>query len=336
MRRTGASISAVLVMALLTFAGGAAADNAAPLPVSPGDTARFAAVGTSCPTFSWGAVEGAKGYEVAVYDARGGQIAETRAVDSPLVPALRKRVPGLALSWTPSAEECLKFSESYVWFIRAVGESEAGEWSEGRMFRVAPAPHVEEIGAVLERALERYLGDRGVELAPDGTLAALISEELAAGEPQPGPVAVQEERIVSFMGELMTESEAAERDPVFSLEDWELDVVETDSGANDYAQLVLSVPANEPDWAWIVNASTGILVLNGPTVADSLSFDPTDGSGQMDSLSILNDFLLIPDDSPLPCNGSEDEGHLYWDDSLGQLCGCDGSSWTRVRDGGPC
>ena len=130
-------------------------------------------------------------------------------------------------------------------------------------------------------------------------------------------------------------SQVGTRAPVFSLEDWELDLVETDSGIGDYAQLVLSVPANEPDWAFIVNAQSGLMVLNGPLVFDTMSFSPTDGSVTVDTIRVVNDFELIPDDSPIPC-GSGTEGYLYWDDSLGQLCGCDGSSWTRVRDGGPC
>ena len=44
--------------------------------------------------------------------------------------------------------------------------------------------------------------------------------------------------------------------------------------------------------------------------------------------------LRTPDDTPsASCSSATDEGNLYWDDSLGQLCGCDGVSWKKVRDG---
>ncbi len=38
-----------------------------PVAVSPGDASKLALIGDTCPTFSWGEVDGAKSYELVVY-----------------------------------------------------------------------------------------------------------------------------------------------------------------------------------------------------------------------------------------------------------------------------
>ena len=89
-RRTHISLP---VLALLALAGAALAAEA-PVAVSPGNPSKLALVEGRCPTFSWGEVEGAKGYELVVYRL-GVEGQETR-------PALRERFQGSVTSWTPS------------------------------------------------------------------------------------------------------------------------------------------------------------------------------------------------------------------------------------------
>ena len=52
-------------------------------------------------------------------------------------------------------------------------------------------------------------------------------------------------------------------------------------------------------------------------------------------LEITSVMRLTPTDSPGACTASQ-EGSLYYDDSLGELCDCDGSSWAQVDGGGAC
>jgi len=52
-------------------------------------------------------------------------------------------------------------------------------------------------------------------------------------------------------------------------------------------------------------------------------------------LDINDTMRLLPTDAPLACGGSMDGG-LYWDDSLNELCDCDGTSWAQVDGGGGC
>ncbi len=46
-------------------------------------------------------------------------------------------------------------------------------------------------------------------------------------------------------------------------------------------------------------------------------------------------FMLNPTDAPGTCSSST-EGALYFDDSLSELCSCNGSSWNQVDGGGAC
>jgi len=60
------SRTVVAVLLLVGFAGTALAAEP-PVTVSPGSASRLALVGGRCPTFSWGEVGGAKGYELVIY-----------------------------------------------------------------------------------------------------------------------------------------------------------------------------------------------------------------------------------------------------------------------------
>ena len=113
--------------------------------VSPGGATMFARIAQSCPTFNWGLVEGARRYELLVYEFTGneneGEGLESRA------PAIHTRLPGTALGWTPSVKRCLEPGGRYVWYVRSVDELGEGEWSSGRYFEVESS--VEEVAEAL-------------------------------------------------------------------------------------------------------------------------------------------------------------------------------------------
>ncbi|MCP4249786.1 MAG: hypothetical protein GY778_22310, partial [bacterium] len=85
-----------------------------------------------CPTFNWAGVPGARSYELVVYlVGEEGQEA---------TPVLRQTVPGAANGWTPSLDACLERGERYAWSVRAVGRTEASDWSAPSLFEVAAGP----------------------------------------------------------------------------------------------------------------------------------------------------------------------------------------------------
>ncbi len=117
-----------------------------PVAVSPG-APTGALIGDACPAFSWGAVEGAKTYELVVY--RVGEEGEE-------LPVLRETLPGSASSWTPSLARCLKRGAQYAWSVRAVGRKGPSRWSSPSLFSVASGPsqlELEEAFAVVRRYL---------------------------------------------------------------------------------------------------------------------------------------------------------------------------------------
>jgi hypothetical protein len=113
------------------------------VPVSPGHAQRFVAIQGSCPTFSWDAVPGARGHELLIYrvDERGGAEPE---------PVQTLELPGSASSWTPSLDGCLARGQAYAWAVRSLGPKQSSDWSESRLFRVAPEPSEEELRQALE------------------------------------------------------------------------------------------------------------------------------------------------------------------------------------------
>lgn len=150
---------------LLLLCAPAAGASKAPVAVSPG-TSAGALIGGACPTFSWGAVEGAKSYELVVYAVGEG--------DEGAEPTLKQGIPGSALSWTPSLKRCLERGGQYAWSVRAIGPKEVTGWSTPSLFQVAPRPTMDEFEAVLE-LLRRYeLSGRS---APEGHQPALLGAQ---------------------------------------------------------------------------------------------------------------------------------------------------------------
>ncbi len=151
-----------------------AAATEAPQGVSPGDAAQFLPIETRCPTFSWTAVTGARGYEIVVYDAaaQAGR------------PSLEAGLPAGATSWTPAADRCLAAGERYGWSVRAVTTATTtdrvgGLWSEALLFEVAVVPS--DLAAALA-LLSRELGPEGLAAA----LAASGGSDPAAAADRPG------------------------------------------------------------------------------------------------------------------------------------------------------
>ncbi len=99
----------VLVLSVTAWAG-------TPEGVSPGSD-EVAVIGSTCPTFSWSEAVGAEGYTIEVYEVAGGGLSHGEMA-STTEPVVSKDV-GTALSWTPSAGECLTDGVRYVWYVGA-------------------------------------------------------------------------------------------------------------------------------------------------------------------------------------------------------------------------
>lgn len=136
-------------LVLVSHAPGWAAE--VPVAVSPGDASGLARIGDRCPTFSWGAAEGAKRYELVVYRL-DEESEEAR-------PALRKRFHGSVTSWTPSLDRCLERGGRYAWSVRAMGRKEVSDWSPPSLFQVASGPSEVEFEEALS-VVRAYIAGR--------------------------------------------------------------------------------------------------------------------------------------------------------------------------------
>lgn len=165
----------VLVVLAVVLSGQAYAQLDPPTAVSPGSGEEADSIEQRCPTFSWGAVPGARAYEIEVYRAlpaagpRPGRLVTPDDRLTTSSPVLRVVIPAPASSWTPSSTQCLERGVGYVWRVREIsGHSTfAGDWSEGRSFRVEP---------------EREIGSRS--LPPDGDLGGYQTDSAPSGIPQ--------------------------------------------------------------------------------------------------------------------------------------------------------
>ena len=118
----------VLVLVMLSpLAGGDVAEK--PAPISPGNGSEIGLVTGLTPTFSWAAVSWANHYRVALFPGRDAGNLGYHDMAALANPVLFKEIPGGATSWTPSYGEKLEAGSLYVWFVQALDESGAGEWS---------------------------------------------------------------------------------------------------------------------------------------------------------------------------------------------------------------
>ena len=114
----------------------AADDPITATPVSPGTQEAGALIGDPCPSFSWGAVDGAQRYELAIFDA---QWQDSPAYDEQQrqgAPLRQIEISAPALSWTPAGSDCLDEGGSYLWFVRAQTADGDGPWSAPRYFEI--------------------------------------------------------------------------------------------------------------------------------------------------------------------------------------------------------
>ena len=129
-----------------------------PVAVSPGDATAFARIAQSCPTFNWGLVEGARRYELLVYELTANETENEGEGSESRAPAIHTRLPGTAFGWTPSVEKCLEPGGRYVWYVRSVDELGEGDWSSGLYFEVESSPSLREVAGAL-KLLRRYLSE---------------------------------------------------------------------------------------------------------------------------------------------------------------------------------
>ena len=140
----------LLIAACSLLAATAMAAGSKPVGVSPGDASKLVLIGDACPTFSWGAVEGAVGHELVVYRL-GEEPEET-------TPVLRHGFSGSVDSWTPSLESCLDRGGRYAWSVRAIQEGGLSDWSSPSLFQVASGPTLREIEEALALVRESLQG----------------------------------------------------------------------------------------------------------------------------------------------------------------------------------
>ena len=157
-----------------------------PLAVSPAHPDGIAVVASPCPTFSWTALDGARGYELVVYRVEGGApVGE---------PVLETFLPRGASSWTPSAERCLEPGGTYAWVVRGVDDQETGEWSHASLFTLPARPAPEELEAALE-VVRRHLAATGelpeVEAPPAVLVARPPVAVMSPAEEAPAELATK-------------------------------------------------------------------------------------------------------------------------------------------------
>lgn len=139
------SLPAGWVLALFLVHAGQA--PAAPVGVSPGSFSKPILVAGRCPTFLWGAVDGAQALRLEIWEI-------SEAAEPLADPVLQIDLAGSATGWTPSLERCLAPGGRYAWSVREVVEGRTSGGSEARLFAIAGAPsgaEVEEALSVLRR-----------------------------------------------------------------------------------------------------------------------------------------------------------------------------------------
>ena len=184
-------LAAVAVGVFLMSFSAVAGDR--PLAVSPGSGAGSVISG-ACPTFSWGSVAGADGYDVVAYRVPAGPSGSDASPEA-LRELWRVRLPGAATTWTPPLGRCFAYGGSYAWAVRADTGSRAGAWSEPNLFTVEQAPSPEEVRGLMAR-LRSYLDRTEGEGREESTGRPAADHTASQGAlrrvtpPSAGPVAL--------------------------------------------------------------------------------------------------------------------------------------------------
>ena len=151
-----------LCCALLLIPFPAAGEEGVPVAVSPGAPGGITTILDRCPTFSWGAVPYAHGYELQVFEISPAGLPQDGDSRVPGTPRVRVEVPASATSWTPSAADCLEPGGVYGWRLRELGGygRPDGEWSAANRFEVVTARHDDGHRPAALRGRERSGPDR--------------------------------------------------------------------------------------------------------------------------------------------------------------------------------
>lgn len=160
-----------LPLCLLLISSAALSQSAPTLTVSPGGLLGATQIADGCATFSWGPVDGATGYQVAVFDMMLDNSNDLQAQVEEIEPVLETTIAAPALSWTPATGQCLDQGGSYLWFVRATTEDGEEEWSEGRYFEVDYS------GSVLAEAVAQEVT---IQLKQPDTWRRVVQEALQA------------------------------------------------------------------------------------------------------------------------------------------------------------
>jgi hypothetical protein len=160
-----------LSFSLLLISNAAFSQPAPALTVSPGGLQNATQIADGCATFSWGPVDGATGYQVAVVDMLIDNSNDHQAQAGIIEPVLETTIAAPALSWTPATGQCLEQGGSYLWFVRATTEDGEEEWSEGRYFEVDYS------GSVLAEAIAQEVT---IQLSQPDTWRRVVQKALQA------------------------------------------------------------------------------------------------------------------------------------------------------------
>jgi hypothetical protein len=325
-----------------------------PAAVSPGGFDRVAPVEGRCPSFSWELIPDATGYELVVYrfveDPAGHLALDFDRAEE----VLYTQAPGGATSWTPALDRCLEPGGSFVWFVRAVFDTDSGEaseWSEPLFFSVASAPSAAEVERALE-VLHRYVESGGDTEILDRDAAPRSSRGRAASvRPHPGGIKLAPRSVVTGTAAIRGEQPDAMGETY--------GVVGT-SASPDGAGLGAANTVGGPDL--VLDGSAGgvadaVLTESGldrpSPAAQTFAFDNSGGGGitvEVDGIEVVTTTTDSDVLAALSCAGSE---VAKWDGaawvcapdidtdtmavlgpqcSSGQLATWDGSSWICDED----
>jgi len=142
----------------------------APTPVSPSSDSGLAIMEARCPTYSWGAVDRATGYELRVEATATPSEPDSEA----RAELFRRTLPAGVTSWTPSIEQCLERGQQYLWSVRALLPDGGSEWSAPTTFEVNLAPSDEEFRQALQ-VINAYVTHNQAETAPGAALSSNVS-----------------------------------------------------------------------------------------------------------------------------------------------------------------
>jgi Chaperone of endosialidase len=153
----------LVVLAVVSLTGNVW--SAQTVGVSPGSDAEVLAIGQRCPTFSWSVGAGAVSYRIAVFEKTTGEVLSYENMETTAKPIIDKEIKAPALSWTPSASECLEAGKQYVWYVESKNKNGKGQWSGGKVFEVdvtALSQEMDEaagdtLKSVVEKTVDSYL-----------------------------------------------------------------------------------------------------------------------------------------------------------------------------------